>query len=198
MTEYRGLPMLDLSIAAVTGRVDAFWKLVRTEQLPELGQGPRAGVTEVVVLEPRLRAFCSDHGVPAERTGCVVATGLLYHDHQNEAHDLVQDMTDVDGGLIHAILHRREPDYWNAKYWFRRVGDHPVYRRLASRAHGLAGAGPLAKSLTLAGTVDALGFVDACETVAGRHESDAEVAYLRRLQHAEFEELVEHLLAATE
>ena len=48
--------MVDLSQAADSVRVDAFWKLVRTEQLPELGQGPRAGVMALAELEPRLRA----------------------------------------------------------------------------------------------------------------------------------------------
>lgn len=180
-------------------RLLSFWKLVRTESLPELGQGPRAGVLPFAELEPRLRGLRLGDDLPEGREDQLVAAALLYHDHHNEAHDLVQDMTDVDGALVHAIVHRREPDYWNAKYWFRRVGDHPVYRRLAARlaeAEGTPSAGAIARRLTLSGTLDPLGLVDAVELVARRRADDAEVMFLRRVQHLEFEALVEHLMSA--
>ncbi|GIX03715.1 MAG: hypothetical protein KatS3mg113_0721 [Planctomycetaceae bacterium] len=36
------------------------------------------------------------------------------------------------GDYWHAILHRCEPDYGNARYWFRQVGEqHPVFSQLA-------------------------------------------------------------------
>jgi hypothetical protein len=38
------------------------------------------------------------------------------------AHTIVQVMSDVYAMWIHAYLHRKEPDIWNAKYWYRRSG----------------------------------------------------------------------------
>ena len=38
------------------------------------------------------------------------------------AHRIVQAMSDVNAMWIHAYLHRKEPDIWNAKYWYSRCG----------------------------------------------------------------------------
>jgi hypothetical protein len=38
------------------------------------------------------------------------------------AHSIVQVMSDVSAMWIHAYLHRKEPDIWNAKYWYNRCG----------------------------------------------------------------------------
>jgi hypothetical protein len=38
------------------------------------------------------------------------------------AHNLVQRMSDINAMWIHAYLHRKEPDIWNAKYWYRNSG----------------------------------------------------------------------------
>ena len=38
------------------------------------------------------------------------------------AHSIVQDMSDTNAMWIHAYLHRKEPDIWNAKYWYKRCG----------------------------------------------------------------------------
>ena len=37
------------------------------------------------------------------------------------AHSIVQEMSDRHAMWIHAYLHRKEPDIWNAKYWYRRA-----------------------------------------------------------------------------
>ena len=39
-----------------------------------------------------------------------------------KAHELVQDEEGPDAAWIHAYLHRREGDTWNADYWYRRAG----------------------------------------------------------------------------
>ncbi len=45
-----------------------------------------------------------------------------------------QEIDSPSGNFWHAILHRREPDYGNARYWFRRVGPHPIYPALNEAA----------------------------------------------------------------
>jgi hypothetical protein len=49
----------------------------------------------------------------------------LWHDLNGDwdtAHSIVQQMSDLHANWIHAYLHRKEPDIWNAKYWYNRCG----------------------------------------------------------------------------
>lgn len=38
-----------------------------------------------------------------------------------KAHELIQDIEDKSAAWIHAYLHRKEGDIWNADYWYRRA-----------------------------------------------------------------------------
>ena len=38
------------------------------------------------------------------------------------SHSIAQDIETKDGALIHAYLHRKEGDIWNADYWYRNAG----------------------------------------------------------------------------
>lgn len=51
-------------------------------------------------------------------------TSLWYYGHGNwqKAHDLVDGLAGSKAERIHAYLHRKEGDIWNAKYWYRRAG----------------------------------------------------------------------------
>ncbi len=176
-----------------------FLRFLRTSELPELGAGPRAGVQSARGLNAVLDAWFAAHAVAPEIATRLRALTLLYHDEHDAAHDIVQDLTDRDGALIHALLHRREPDYWNAKYWFRRTDEHPVYLALANRVKALSGEpdeAKMARQLTLPGAFDPFAFVDLCEQVARQPATDPQVAWLRRVQQAEFEAVAEHLLSA--
>ena len=43
-------------------------------------------------------------------------------DNWSKAHDLVDNLGGDDAAWIHAYLHRKEGDQWNANYWYRRAG----------------------------------------------------------------------------
>lgn len=175
-----------------------FWSAIATTEPPELGPGPRPSVLPRRDLDARLDALFQSQQVHPAAALRLRATALLYHDHHDPAHDIVQDLTDADSALIHAILHRREPDYWNARYWFRRFDAHPVYLALGRRLPSLVTAGQeeLARQLTLPGMFDPFAFVDECEAVERKPADDPKVIWLRRVQHAEFEEVSDHLFGA--
>lgn len=40
-----------------------------------------------------------------------------------KAHDLVDGPSSKSAARIHAYLHRKEGDLWNADYWYRRSGE---------------------------------------------------------------------------
>jgi hypothetical protein len=136
-------------------------KLLATPETPELGPGPRKGV----LPEQEFANIDND---------LLRAVLLIWHDHLDSAHKIVQDIETPDGSYIHAIIHRREPDYSNSKYWFRRVGQHPCFAELSSR---------------LGEQYDPLAFVDRCD----RRDSKSEPR-LREIQALELQLLAEHLL----
>ncbi len=38
------------------------------------------------------------------------------------SHNIAQDIDSADGNWVHAYLHRKEGDQWNAGYWYRQAG----------------------------------------------------------------------------
>ena len=57
--------------------------------------------------------------------GLSVYLSALWYDAKgnwDKAHELIQDIEDANAAWIHAYLHRKEGDTWNADYWYRRAG----------------------------------------------------------------------------
>lgn len=49
----------------------------------------------------------------------------LWHDGRGDwekAHSLIDHLLDPASSHIHAYLHRKEGDIWNADYWYRKAG----------------------------------------------------------------------------
>ena len=138
--------------------------------------------------ERRDRAM-SIHAVMAAVEGeseLIQSAALLWHDHLNESHNFSQDISSTDGSFLHGIMHRREPDYSNAKYWFNRVGSHPAYPEILKRVTPLV-AGTSLENLAVT-EWDSAAMVDA---VSGTRSGSDEYTLLQQVQRAEFEVLLE-------
>src|SRR6267378_1527692 len=109
-------------------------KLFDTLQPPDLGPGPRPGIQSEAELKKCLDNLLGESNAQAEQWELIVALILLWHDHLDSAHEIAQKIANATGSFIHGIMHRREPDYGNAAYWFRRVGKHPAFVEIANRA----------------------------------------------------------------
>ncbi len=119
---------------------------------------------------------------------------FLIYDNLETSHQLSQSIQgkgeDVNGDYWHGIMHRREPDYSNAKYWFRRVGEHPIYPQLFNVVSAM-NLPENSRQLLKNGKWDSFAFIDFCETCAENpHSTETKTA--RMIQWSEILLLMEH------
>ncbi|MES2810159.1 MAG: hypothetical protein V4619_16120 [Bacteroidota bacterium] len=56
--------------------------------------------------------------------GLSIQLQSLWYDGKGDwrkAHDLIDQLTDQPSAWVHAYLHRKEGDIWNADYWYGRA-----------------------------------------------------------------------------
>lgn len=86
----------------------------------------------------------------SEPASCCLSGIWLLHNFLDRSHEISQAIHTREGSFWHAIMHRLEGDFWNSKYWYRKVGDHPVLETLSETE-----------------VWNAEEFVDRCESVQG-------------------------------
>ncbi|HEX3996944.1 MAG TPA: hypothetical protein VHX65_00150 [Pirellulales bacterium] len=128
------LPSLELP---ATGPI--FGPLVAAAPLNELGPGRAVAAAAKKLQSLSLdEAFAPHRIVDAEMAEACLAGLWLMYDHLDESHTISQSIETPTGSYWHAILHRREGDFSNSKYWFHRVAAHPVFGPLAEAARQIA------------------------------------------------------------
>ena len=72
-----------------------------------------------------LQIFKESLASPKAPSGTSIYLQALWEDGKGnweQSHNLIQDLTDKTAAWIHAYLHRKEGDIWNADYWYSKAG----------------------------------------------------------------------------
>ncbi|RKU13941.1 hypothetical protein C6502_01985 [Candidatus Poribacteria bacterium] len=149
-----------------------------------------------------LETLFDGQSVKGSTMGYAMQSGLLlWNDALDASHTISQGIESGTGSYWHGIMHRREPDYSNGKYWFRRVGVHPTFPALRGRALALLQSGSI-KSDSLADYVDAIEgrenwdafrFVDWCQAAdEDRSTPEAVKSFLQVVQVEEIKLLLDY------
>jgi hypothetical protein len=174
-----------------------FKTAIETPEPPMLGPQGRAGTLSIPELEQKLGTFFPTAEIRSSAQPLLRSAALLWHDHLDASHTISQAIETRDGSWLHGIMHRREPDYGNAKYWFRRVGEHPAFAALAQQVAALLhnDSGGLTARLIENGEWQSFAFIDECEQAESSKDATL-IARLRDVQAAEFDVLVAHILSS--
>ncbi len=132
----------------------------------------------------------------------IQAALYLCFDCFEEAHNIANDHEGtVAGNWLHAIVHRREPDASNSKYWYHRVAaPAKVFTAIGKEALDLLGKVPapelesLAKKMEKSKSWEPESFVDLCDKYREKGPQSPAYQLLARVQEIEWRGLAEYLL----
>lgn len=144
---------------------------------PSLQAGqPNPELTDKIEAFQPHSLFPDSADIDSDFAKCCLAGLYLKNNQLDPAHTLSQQVEIQEGAFWHGIIHRREGDSGNAKYWLGRVGKHPVMEKLKAE-FGDFYASPS-------------DFVDACAQASESSEPSTEQCL--EIQKTEWELLFQH------
>ena len=174
-----------LAVKIIESNPHAYESLVVEGGTPATARELLEGVAPVQLLAAPVKS-------PAY-ANALLAGLWLWHDGLEESHRISQSISDSTGSFWHAIMHRREGDFSNSKYWYARAVGHPVLATIAGSAGPLVNRVPADKSLLriVANGWNPNEFVDFVESVSA-DETDARYPIAVQLQQLEWRVLWEY------
>ncbi len=127
------MPQLESSVAKVLATFSPeLLQAIESAPLPDLDEGPRDPALHRMLMKAD---FADRLGMTPQhrRAECISGLWLLAGD-LDRSHSISQAIDNPEGSFWHGIMHRREGDFGNAKYWFRRVGPHRVIDQIVDLA----------------------------------------------------------------
>lgn len=102
-------------------------------------------------------------GKSGEMVECSRAGLLLLNDDLHAAHEIVQNIKSQTGSFWHAIVHRREGDFGNARYWWNLTGQHPAFEEICDLVLHKVPDFPFLDELRVHLTWEPVTFTDFCQ-----------------------------------
>ena len=132
-----------------------------------------------------VRAFAPSDAAANTRRALCRAALFLWNDDLDAAHKIVQPRDDnATANFLHAVIHRRERDFSNALYWWRKTGAHPLLSKIGLAARDADGAREYSQLFGRDDVFNAAAFTQLCEKSAPPNEE-----VLRRIQAIELESI---------
>ncbi len=145
--------------------------LVACNNLPPLDPGePDSSVESLFNGLTEILAFEEFEIKDQTMAKSCIAGILLLHNRLEASHKISQDIENPTGSYWHGLMHRREPDFSNSKYWFRQFKKHPVWIDLCPSAKELAKehrSDAAIDFLQKQEVWDPFAFIDLCESALG-------------------------------
>jgi hypothetical protein len=114
-------------------------ELVQEERLNPLGPGePNKKIQPFLKALSLSEMFGDAMIIDRFMAEACLAGVWLHHNFLEESHRISQEIATTTGSYWHSLMHRRQPDSWNSKYWLDQTGKHPVFPALREAAESLA------------------------------------------------------------